>query len=257
MKKTVLALAATASLLGAAGSALAVNIGGLNVPDGPSFAVGQIYENAVFQVGDALQGYGKVDSINSFAVNTLCDGCELTYRFTGYTVTSLSATDIRFNGGLLQFYLGFGAANNFNTGNAGGSPGDVAEATDGTLFLTLRGRAIDAAGNTFAGTGLNIGTAAPVGFGAGLADVDTSAGGIANSFFNNNAIAAAFGGNADFQLGSSFSGLNPLYPSECPGGQACVRGSADFTTAVPEPSTYALMFAGLGVVAMVARRRRK
>ena len=260
MKKTLSAIAAAAALLGGSGAAMAVDIGGLNIPAGSTFAVSQIYENVVTRVGDVLNGYGKVDSLNSFAVGTLCTNCELTYRFSGYTVTSLSATDIKFSGGLIQFYLGFGAANNFNTANAGGSAGDLAEATDGTLFLTLKGHAIDAAGNTFVGTGANIGTTTPTGFGTGLADVDTSAGGIANAFFNTNGVAAAFGGGpADFQLGSSFSGLNPVYPNECPGGQACVRGSADFTgnvAAIPEPGTYALLLAGLGAVGFVARRRK-
>ena len=49
-----------------------------------------------------------------------------------------------------------------------------------------------------------------------------------------------------------------MYPGECPGGAACVRGSADFTgnvTSIPEPGSYALMLAGLGVIAFVARRR--
>src|SRR5438094_474025 len=82
-------------------------------------------------------------------------------------------------GGLIKFYLGFGADNDFTTGNAGGSAGDLAEATNGTLFLTVKGHAVDAAGNTFIGTGVNIGTIVPTGFGSGLLDVDTSAGGIA------------------------------------------------------------------------------
>ncbi len=260
MRKAVLAVAAGVALLGSSGAALAVDIGGLDVPVGGNFAVGQVYENVVTSVGDVLAGYGKVDSINSFAVGSLCTGCELTYRFSGYTVTSISPTEVKFSGGVIQFYLGFGADNNFNTGNAGGSAGDLLEATDGTLFLTLTGHAIDAAGNTFVGTGLNIGSTSPIGFGTGLADVDMAAGGIANSFFDTNGIAALFGGgNADFQLGSSFSGLNQVYPGECPGGAACVRGSADFTAnvaAIPEPGTYAMMFAGLGVIGLLARRRR-
>jgi hypothetical protein len=133
----------------------------------------------------------------------------------------------------------------------------LAEATNGTLFLTLKGHAVDAAGNTFIGTGANIGTISPTGFGSGLADVDTSAGGIANPYFDSNSIVALFGGPADFELGSSFSALHPVYPSECPGGPACLRGSADLTaTVVPEPETYAMILAGLGVLGFIARRRK-
>lgn len=258
--KTLQAIAAGALLLGTSSPALAVDIGGVNVSPGPTFGVGQIYENIPFAVGDTLAGYGKVDLINSILVGSLCTDCELTYRFSGYTVTAVSPTEIRFSGGVVSFYLGFGANHDFTTANAGGSAGDLAEATNGTLFLTLKGHAIDAAGNTFIGIGVNIGTVAPPGFGSGLLDVDTSAGGTANAFFDTNSIPALFGGPADFQWGSSFSALQPVYPGECPGGPACVRGSAAFTgTAsggtIPEPGSFALMLTGLGVVAFAVRRR--
>ena len=260
MRALLAALCASTAMLGASTSAMAVDIGGLAVPAGPTFSVAQIYTNAPTSVGSTLSAYGKVDSINSQAVSTLCVGCELTFHFTGYTVTSISPTEIKFTGGAVQFYLGFGADADFSTGNAGGSAGDLVEATNGTLFLSLLGHPVDAAGNTLVGTGVNIGTTSPTGFASGLWDVNTGAGGIANGFFNSDTIPALFGGPADFQFGSSFSALNPLYPGECPGGPACLRGSADFTGsigAVPEPSAWALMVVGfMGLGAAIRRMRR-
>jgi hypothetical protein len=261
MKKTLQAMAASAILLGATTPSRALDIGGLEVPLGATFAVAQVYENVVTAVGQTLSGYGEVDSINGMAVNTLCAGCELTYRFTDYVVTSISATDIKFAGGLITFYLGFGADNDFNAFTSGSSAADLAAATNGAVFLNLMGHPIDAAGNTFAGTGLNIGSATPSGTGSGLADVDTSGTGMANAIFDTNTVPALFGpGNADFLLTSSFNGLFPPHPAECTQGQgpSCVSGSADFrgVAAIPEPETYALMLAGLGVLAFVARRRK-
>jgi hypothetical protein len=259
MKKTIWIMAAGVALLSTSKIAMAVDIGGLNVPDGPTFSVGQIYENVPTAVGDTLSGYGKVDSINSIAIGSLCTDCELTFQFGGYTVSSISPTEVKFTGGFINFYLGFGANNDFSTANAGGSAGDLVEATNGTLFLTLKGHDIDAAGNTFVAIGAGIGSSVPTGFESGLLDVDTSGGGIANSFFDTNSIPALFGGgNADLQLGASLSGLNPVYPGEGPGGPAAVRGSVDTTatTVVPEPQIYALILAGLGLLPFVMGRRK-
>ena len=247
---------AAAASLAASGLSGAVTVGGVDLPDGSVFAVAQTYQNNALGVGDVISGYGKIDSINSIAVSSLCSNCELTYVFGGYTVSSLTASEVRFNGGWLRVYLGAGADNDFDTGNAGGSAGDLVEAGNGTLFLALTGHAIDALGNTLVGTGAGIGTAAPVGFSTGLLDVDLAAGAAANASFNTNAIGAAFGGAADLQISSSFTALSPLYPGECPGGAACVRGSSTvLATAVPEPESAALLLAGLGLVAMLARRR--
>lgn len=263
MRAVIQAVAASAALMGVSPYANAVDIGGLNVPIGPVFAVGQIYENAVTAVGQTLSGYGEVDSISGQAVNTLCTNCELTYRFSDYVVSSITSSEVRFTGGTVNFYLGFGADNDFNVFTSGSSAADLAAATNGTLFLSLMGHAVDAAGNTFIGTGINIGTVTPSGSGSGLADVNTATAGIANAFFDTNAVPAVFGGPADFLLTSSFSGLFPPHPGECTQGQgpSCISGSADFrgnvVANIPEPETYALMLAGLGVVGFVARRRRK
>lgn len=265
MKRRLHALAA-AALSVAAGSSMAINVGGLELPDDSTFAVASIYENVVTDVGQTLSGVGEVTQINGVAVGTLCAGCELTYRFGGYEVTSISATDITFADGWINFYLGSGADDDFNPFATGSSAADFSAATNGTLFLTLAGHAIDAAGNTFAGTGRDIGTQQPVGFGAGLADVDPTGsqfgnpagtGGLANSLFDTNMITAQFGGNADFQLSTSFSTVLLPHPQECPGGPMCVAGSSDIRGVIPEPQTYALLLAGLGAVGFVARRRKQ
>jgi hypothetical protein len=252
-------LMAAAAALACAGAASAVPIAGVDIPLGDIFAVTQTYQNVPLGIGDTLSGYGKIDSINSLAVAGLCTDCELTYAFGGYTVTAISSSEVRFSGGWLKVYAGFGTDNDFTTGNAGGSAGDLAEASNGTLFLSLIGHAVDAAGNTFVATGIGIGTATPTGFSTGLMDVDTAAGGAANAYFNSNSVAALFGGGpADAQIGSSFTALAPLYPSECPGGAACLRGSSNFVatvTAIPEPETAALLLGGLGVILTMARRR--
>jgi hypothetical protein len=260
MKRHLHALASAVLLTAASYSTAAtVDIGGLSIDTGPTFAVASIYENFISGVGDELTGVGEVTQINGVAVGDLCAGCELTYQFGGYTVTSLTATDITFTGGWVNFYLGFGADNDFNPFASGSSAADVTAATNGTVFLNLMGHDVNAAGDTFIGQGANLNTTAAVGFGAGLADVDLSGSGIANVFFDTNGIAAIFGGSADFQLGSSFGNAVVPHADECPEGPLCLAGSADFrgnVGVIPEPETYALMLAGLGVIAFVARRRR-
>jgi hypothetical protein len=261
MNRTLQALAAT--VLGGVGgiaSAAPVNIGGLNLETGPIFQVSSVYENVVTAVGDTLQGVGEITQINGQAVGELCAGCELTFVFGGYTVTSLTATDVTFTGGEATFYLGFGADNDFNPFQSTGSAADLAAASNGAIFLNLVGHPIDAAGNTFSGGGTDLGTLFAFGRGLGLADVDTSGPGIANLFFNTNGIAADFGGPADISIGSVFGSVTPPHSSECTSGNGpeCLAGSANFQgNVIPEPETYALMLAGLGVVGFVARRRRK
>jgi hypothetical protein len=262
-------LAAALLLTVASGCAMAVNVGGLNLPNGQTFEVGSIYENVITGVGQTLSGYGNISQINGVQVSNLCAGCELTYRFSGYTVTSLSPTSVTYSGGYINFYVGNGATADFNPFSSGSSAADLAAATNGQLFLTLAGHTIDGAGSTLAGSGNNIGGANAAGNNAGLLDVDLTgslfgntagAGALANGFFDTDSIASAFGGAADVQLGSSFSNVLLPHPTECANGAgaACLAGSVNVRTlvsAVPEPKGYALLFAGLAAIGIVVRRK--
>jgi hypothetical protein len=233
-----------AAALATGGYASAITISGLTLPDGAQIHAGTVYENIVTAPGQILSGYGTVGQINGMPLSSYCSGCELTFTFGGYQVQTItSPTDVTFSGGWINFYL---------DGSPDFSKDTAASARDGSLFLTLAGRGLTS-------TNVNTGSGLLQGSGNGVADVDftgsangntAGAGALANAFFNTN----TFNG-ADVLFNTSYTIYNNGSPL-CPNGAPCVVGSADMHAApIPEPETYALMLAGIGVVGLMARRR--
>ena len=253
--------------MGMATTASAISVGGIFFNEGAHFEVASIYENFVARVGDELTGYGEVTQINGtadFCVSGALQ-CELTYVFGGFTVESITPTEIVFSGGWVNFYVGETAAgtNNFNPFNTSSQAQDIADASDGTLWMTLEGHTNLVGGllGTLFSTGENFGTGNDVGEGAGLLDVDytgaangntAGAGAVANAIFDTDGLNDNLGGTADFTLTSSFG--TAASPDHIPlSGTANLRGLA----AVPEPGTIALLGLGLLGLGATQLRRRK
>jgi len=236
-----------------------INVGGV-VWDPNSifdFTTGDaMVETIVGAVGDVLNGYARITSVNGTAPGTFCPGCELTYTFTGYTVSSvdviLGATFLTFSGGTISVFVD--STPNFD-------PLLQSTAGDGVLFLTLAGhpglRVLT--GNT--GT-LHSGATPTLpgvnGNGSGYLDV---AGGLAAPYFDTDTQFVLQTGpsfdTADFQFTSSFQLLPGAATFVSDDGKTYgLFGTNDLQGAstVPEPGTLFLL--GLGLLGFAAIGRR-
>lgn len=260
------ALSAVAAIT-LSGMAQATLISGVNFAPGDTLVIGTIYEGRVngpnpyldpiTAAGQELGGVGIVDAIKDVNGVTVWqngnNNTELTFRFGGYiseTPTGAGPISINFSGGFANFYAGTGADRDFVTSPIGSM---LSSATNGTQWLNLVG------GSTgvpcaLAGSDCTLqsfilaGTLQAIGSGIGNGFLDVTAGtGAANSFFDTNSAGAGH----DFSLGSSFT-------STIATGAMFASGSMNLkSTAIPEPSTVALLGLGLFGFGMNARRRSK
>lgn len=267
MKISMKSLALGVALAAASAGASAVNVGGVvwnSESDFDFSATDTMIELGAFAVGDELDGYAKIVSINNTLEATFCPGCEVTYVFGGYEVSSIGGTPttLTFQNGFINVYVD--STPNYN--------GDFqSTATDGVLFLSLAGALhYDGSDNTAGSADFGPGTlfSDPVpastglsGDGRGFLDVT---GGLAAAYFDTNTKPIDTDGDglfdsfADFQFTSSFQ----LIPN---GGFLSdndvfynLFGSNDIQgdSVVPEPGSLALLGIGLAGLAMGFRRRK-
>lgn len=253
-----------------------INVGGVVWdPDvGADFdASSSIYEDALNPGPDGLfftaddvnttvSGYGKITSVNGTGPSTFCPGCELTFVFGGYALSSAitdatGETEFEFSGGWVRWYVDH--TPNLDTTN----PSTLLEsqATDGDLWLSMVGHdfthPITGRTYTLAGDADFFGTGNDAGDGKGLLDVITDPldpmYGMANSNFDTNAVFDSLGVGADMFFSSTFG---PARADQVTADGKVLEGDVDFTgNSIPEPSSIALL--GLGLLGFAASRKKK
>jgi hypothetical protein len=274
MKKLLISALASVGFA-AAMPASAVIVGGIDfgtLPSGQHIETETLAETFVNAVGQTLQGYGYVTTVNGNTNYCATAPCSLYYYFHDYTVTYFDGHNVEFSGGVVDLYYTDATSRNLL---AFSSASNISYITSLTPWVQLTGHTFfdptfnsglppANSGDTYTlnGNG-NLTGASLTETGQGLVDVNPGFGlAEVQNFLNGNTIFDNINGFADIALTSSSNNLirnpndtcsNPPVPGEfCLQGTLNTRGQI---AAVPEPATLALL--GASLLGLAIGRRRK
>jgi len=259
VSKSLVVAAAGAVMVFGIGQAQAVpsTVAGVIVDTDTTFVFSNLTENFVDAPGEQLFGFGKVSQVNNLTGTAFCAAgpCELTYAFSGYTVTSINTAGIEnnivFSGGTLSLFL-----DSTPDANLAATTG-FTDSDTGSPWLTLRGfRSEETTGpnagatGTLFGVGTNFAAAENIaGTGTGLLQIS---GGAAESFFGTDR-AITF--SSSFQPAIETFTLPISGTGELQITQELLPGPGP--TPIPEPATLALFGIGLLGLGGVSRMRKQ